>query len=67
MQLDIHPQEMMDTQWVAIREQLLRQILKDIGVTFDSLLNFETHIRKTITMGIIRRTFEYLDAFFLPF
>ncbi len=39
---------------------------KDIGVTIDSRLSFEKHINEKInkansTLGIIRRTFEYLD------
>ncbi|KAK2193528.1 hypothetical protein NP493_10g02012 [Ridgeia piscesae] len=41
------------------------ETVKDIGVTFDSSLNFEAHVRKinkaNSMMGIIRRTFEYLD------
>ncbi len=39
---------------------------KDIGVTVDSKLDFEAHINEKInkanrTMGLIRRSFEYLD------
>ena len=42
------------------------ETVKDIGVTFDSSLNFEAHMPEKINkansmMGIIRRTFEYLD------
>ena len=42
------------------------ETVKDIGVTFDSSLNFEAHMSEKINkansmMGIIRRTFEYLD------
>ena len=42
------------------------ETVKDIGVTFDSPLNFEAHMSEKINkanfmMGIIRRTFEYLD------
>ena len=44
------------------------ETVKDIGVTFDSSLNFEAHkimseqINKANSMiGIILRTFEYLD------
>ena len=39
--------------------------MKDIGVTFDSSLNFEEHVRKkyipNLLMGIIRRTFDHMD------
>ena len=42
------------------------ETVKDIGVTFDSSLNFEAHMSEKFNkansmMGIIRRTFEYLD------
>ena len=42
------------------------EIVKDAGVTFDSSLKFEAHMSDKInkansTLGIIRRTFEYLD------
>ena len=42
------------------------ETVKDIGVTFDSSLNFEAHMSEKIhkansMMGIIRHTFEYLD------
>ena len=42
------------------------ETVKDIGVTFDSSLNFEAHMseknyKANSMMGIIRRTFEYLD------
>ena len=42
------------------------ETVKDIGVTFDSSLNFEAHMSEKIynansMMGIIRCTFEYLD------
>ena len=40
--------------------------MKDIGVTFDSSLNFEAHMSEKINkanslMGIIRRTFDHMD------
>ena len=43
------------------------ETVKDIGVTFDSSLNFEAHMSEKIykansMMGIIRRTFEFLDV-----
>ena len=45
------------------------ETVKDIGVTFDSSLNFEAHMSEKIykansMMGIIRHTFEYLDEVF---
>ena len=59
---------MMDTQWVKIRKQLIKQKQSIIlsRVTFDSSLNFEAHVSKQLIkpillMGIIRRTFKYLD------
>ena len=39
--------------------------VKDIGVTFDSSLNFEAHVRKinkaNSLTGIIRQTFDHMD------
>ena len=40
------------------------ETVKDIGVTFDSSLNFEAHTSEKINkamVGIIQCTFEYLD------
>ena len=42
------------------------ETVTDIGLTFDSSLNFEAHMSEKMykansMMGIIRRTFEYLD------
>ena len=39
---------------------------KDLGVTFDRLLNFDVHIQNAINkankvLGIIKRSFAYLD------
>ena len=44
----------------------LTQAVKDIGLVTDSKLSFENHINEKVikansVMGVVRRTFEFLD------
>jgi hypothetical protein len=62
---DSSPQYKLDTKHLEARTSI-----KDLGITVDNKLNFQIHMAEKIKkansiMGLIRRTYEYLDHSFL--